>query len=190
MGSPRVAVAKLVSRALQLRSSKQMVASERQVADVDDSRRKLIIVVAVIAAVAIAVLFYLLLRASGGGTAEPVLEGAIRAGAPEFEQYRSRIVLDEPEADEARRALGDIVMGIHTTVRNFTGRSLNGLEIKAAVVDHQGKTVKERTVIVVPTKQVELEPNKTMFVRVMLEGMSESDDRARIKMEIRGFRFK
>ena len=118
------------------------------------------------------------------------MEGAIRAGAPEFGQYRSRIVLDEPEADEARRALGDIVMGIHTTVRNFTGRSLNGLEIKAAVVDHQGKTVKERTVIVVPTKQVELEPNKTMFVRVMLEGMSESDDRARIKMEITGFRFK
>ena len=52
MGSPRVAVAKLVSRALQLRPSKQMVTSERQVADVDDSRRKLIIVVAVIAAVA------------------------------------------------------------------------------------------------------------------------------------------
>jgi hypothetical protein len=167
-----------------------MVASERQVADVDDSRRKLIIVVAVIAAVAIAVLFYLLLRASGGGTAEPVLAGAIRVGAPEFEQYRSRIILDEPEADEARRALGDIVMGVHTTVRNFTGRSLNGLEIKAAVVDHQGKAIKERTVVVIPTKQAELEPNKTMFVQVMLEGMSESDDRANIKMEITGFRFK
>jgi hypothetical protein len=81
-------------------------------------------------------------------------------------------------------------MGVHTTVRNFTGRSLNGLEIKAAVVDHQGKAIKERTVVVIPTKQAELEPNKTMFVQVMLEGMSESDDRANIKMEITGFRFK
>jgi hypothetical protein len=167
-----------------------MVASERQVTDQDDSRRKVIIAVAVIAAIAIALLFYLLLRASGGGTVAPVLEGAIRAGTPEFEQYRSKIALDEPEADEARRALGDIVMSVHTTVRNFTGRTLNGLEVKAAVLDHQGKAIKERTVIVVPAKQPELERNKTMFVQVMLEGMSERADRASIAMEITGFRFK
>jgi hypothetical protein len=67
---------------------------------------------------------------------------------------------------------------------------LNGLEVRAAVVDHQGKVVKERTVTVLPTKQPELEPNKTMTVQVMLEGMSDSDDRANIKMEVTGFRFK
>ena len=86
--------------------------------------------------------------------------------------------------------MGDTVMSLHTTVRNFTGRTLNGLEIRAAVVDHQGKPVKERTVVVIPTKQAELEPNKTMLVQVMLEGMSDTDDRANIKMEVTGFKFK
>ena len=168
-----------------------MSGSERRLEAPSESHRTLIIIVAVVAAVVIALFFYLLMRASGGGaTAEPSLQGAIRQGSPEFEQYRSRIVLDAPEAEEAKRALGDTVMSLHTTVRNFTGRTLNGLEVRAAVVDHQGKPVKERTVVVVPTKQAELEPNKTMLVQVLLDGMSDSDDRANIKMEVTGFRFK
>ena len=74
------------------------------------------------------------------------------------------------------------------TVRNFTGRTISGLEIKGSVVDHDGKTVKENTVIVIPIKQVpELEPNKTMHASVLLEGFTDSDDRANIKMEVTGF---
>ena len=168
----------------------EMAASARQLPDGDGSRRNVIITVAVIAGIAIAGVFYLLMRASGGGSVQPTLENAIRAGTPEFGQYKDRIVLDEPEADEAKRALGDIVMSVHTTVRNFTGRTLNGLEVRAAVVDHQGKPVKERTVVVIPAKQPELPPNKTMFIQVMLEGMTDNDDRANVKMEITGFRFK
>src|SRR6266545_8311363 len=139
-----------------------MVASQRKVGDLDESRRKIVIIVAVAAALIIGVLFYLLLRASGSGTVQPSLAGAIRPGSPEFEQSRTRIVLDDPEADEARRALGDIVMSIHTTVRNFTGKTIDALEVKGAVVDHQGKPVKEKTVLVIPTRQPELAPNKTM----------------------------
>lgn len=167
-----------------------MAVTEKSLDSSDDSRRKLIIGVAVVAALVIAVVFYFLLRASSGTSPEPVLEGAIRRGSPEFEQYASKIVLDKPEADEAKRALGDIVMNLQTTVRNFTGRTLNGLEIKGAVIDHQGKSVKERTVVVIPTKQPELELNKTMLVAVRLEGMTDTDDRANIKMEVTGFTFK
>jgi hypothetical protein len=167
-----------------------MAASEKRVEDATQASRSIIIVVAVIAAVVIATLFYFLMRATGGGGSEPRLEGAIRPGSPEFEQYRQRIVLDEPEAEEAKRALGDIVMSLHTTVRNFTGRTLNGLEIRGSVLDHQDKPVKSRTLVVIPGKQPELEPNKTMFVQLMLEGMSDSDDRAKIKMEVTGFKFK
>ena len=169
-----------------------MAASEKSLDSSDDSRRKLIIVVAIIAALVIAVFFYFLLRVStAGGNVDPVLEGAVRAGSPEWEQYHSKIVLDEPEADEAKRALGDIVMNLQTTVRNFTGRTLNGFEIRGAVVDHQGKAVKERTVVVVPTpRQAELEPNRTMVVAVRLDGMKDSDDRANIRMEVTGFKLK
>ena len=164
--------------------------AEKRIEDADHSRRSIVIVVAVIAAVVIASLFYLLMRATGGGTPEPRLQGAIRPGSPEFEQYRQRIVLDQPEAEEAKRALGDIVMSLHTTVRNFTGRTLNGLEITGSVVDHQDKPVKSRTVVVIPGKQPELEPNKTIYVTVVLDGMTDQDDRANIKMEVSGFKFK
>lgn len=167
-----------------------MSTAEKRLEEESESRRGIIIAVAAIAAVLIAILFYLLMRATGGGVGELKLQGAIRSGSPEWEQYVQRIVVDQPEADEAKRALGDIVMTLRSTARNFTGRTLSGLEMSAAVLDHQDKPVKSRTVVVIPGRQPELEPNKTLFVQVMLDGMSETDDRARIKMEVTGFKFK
>jgi hypothetical protein len=158
---------------------------------VDKSHAPAIIAVAVVAAVLIGGVFYLLMRKSMREGPPPQLENAIRAGSPDFEKYRKLIALDNPEADESPRALGDIVMTVHTTARNFTGRIITGLEVHAAVVDHDNKPVKERTVVVIPNaERSELEPNKTMYVGVRLEGMTESDDRANIKMDVAGFRFK
>ena len=167
-----------------------MAAPDRRL-ETSESHRTVIIVVAIAAAVVIALFFYVLMRAgAGSGGGEPTLQGAIRPGTAEFDKDKPNIVLDEPEADEAKRALGDIVMSLRTTVRNLTGKTLNGLEIKASVVDYEGKPVKERTVVVVPTRIPELAANKTMPVQVMLEGMKETDARANIKMEVTGFKFK
>lgn len=166
-----------------------MAAPDRRI-ETTESNRTLIIGVAIGAAVVIAGLFGVLFWAGGGGPTEPTLPGAIRAGSPQFEEYKSKIFLDEPEATEAKRALGDIVMSLQTTVRNVTGKTLNGLEIRAAVVDYESRPIKERTVVVIPTRQAELPTNKTMQVSVMLEGMTDADPRANIKMEVTGFRFK
>ena len=153
--------------------------------------RTLVIIVAIVAAILVAGLFYVLMRKSHrapGG--EPTLQGAIRSGSAEFAKDQPNIVLDTPEADEAKRPLGDIVMSLHTTVRNLTGRTLNGLEMWAAVVDRQGKPVKERTVVIIPERQAELPPNKTLPVSILLEGMKDTDERSNIKMTVTGFRFK
>jgi hypothetical protein len=164
---------------------------ERQIPDEDGSRRKVIIIVALVAAIIIAIFFYFLMRASSSVRVEPTLAGAVRAGSPEFEQYKSKISIDEPvDATEAKRALGDIVMNLQATVRNFTGRTLKGLEVKGMVVDHQGQPVNQRTVVVVPTIQPELENNRTIAVNILLEGMTDQDDRANIKVEVTGFIFK
>jgi hypothetical protein len=170
-----------------------MAAPDRR-AESTGTNRTLIIVVAIAAAVVITIFFYVLMRASsGGGSGEPTLQGAIREGSPQFEQYKPNIHLDAPEATEAKRALGDITMTLTTTVRNVTGKTLNGLEIRAAVVDYEGKPIKQRSVVVVPNRATgltELPPNKTMQVNVLLDGMSDSDARANIKMEVAGFKFK
>ena len=168
-----------------------MATPERQFPDSDDSRRKVIIIVAVVAAVAIAGLFYLLISTIGSGTVSPTLEGAIRPGSPEFEQYASKIVLDKPEGYQSHQALGGIVMNLQTVVHNFTGRTLSGLEIKGIVVDHQNKPVNQHVAVVVPSaRQPELENNRSMMVVVMLQGMTDKDDRANIQMEVSGFKFK
>lgn len=156
----------------------------------DKSRRSLIIVFAIVAALLIGGFFYLLLRKTVTPAAAPTLQGAVRPGTPDWEKYSKLIVLDEPEADEAKRALGDTVMSLHATVRNLTGRTITGLEIKGAVVDHDGRPVKERSIVVIPGKQSELDPNKTMKAALMLEGFTDNDDRANIKMEVTGFTLK
>jgi len=153
-------------------------------------RRTLIIVVAIIAAVLIGSFFYLLLRGTMGGNQNPTLESAIRPGSPDWDRYSKLIALDDPAADEAHRALGDIVMSLHTTVRNFTGRTITGLEMRAAVIDHQGQVVRERTLVIIPGRRDELEPNKTMYVGINVEGMNDQDDRANIKMEVMGFKLR
>jgi len=150
-------------------------------------KRTLIIVVAVIAAVLIGGFFYLLLRKSVASSPPQTLQGAIRPGSPDWDKYIKLIALDDPEADEAKRALGDTVMTLQTTVRNFTGRTIAGLEVRGAVVDHDNKPVKQRTVVVIPGRQTELDPNKTMRVSILIDGFSDSDDRANIKMEVIGF---
>jgi hypothetical protein len=156
-----------------------------------ESNRTLIIIVAIAAAVVIAVFFGVLLWAvSSGPTGEVALQGAFRAGSPEFEKNKPNIVLDTPEGWEGKRALGDLTMSLKTTVRNLTGKTLNGLEIKGSVVDYEGKPVKEKTLVFIPTKQAELAPNKTMQVQMMLDGMKDSDPRANIRMEVTGFKFK
>jgi len=50
--------------------------------------------------------------------------------------------------------------------------------------------IKERNVVVIPTRQPELAPNKTMPVAVTLDGMKDTDARANIKMEVTGFTIK
>lgn len=153
-------------------------------------RHTLIIVVAIIAAVVIGGLFYLLFRGTMGGTQTVSLENSVRPGSPDWDKYSKLIALDEPEADEAKRPLGDTVMTLHTTVRNFTGRTVNGLEMRGTVVDHDGKPVKEKTLLIIPGRQSELDPNKTMKVSILLEGFTENDDRANIKIEVTAFRLK
>ena len=169
-----------------------MVASEKNIAREDSDRRKIIIVVAVVAVVIIGGLFYLLMRAgSGAGPTPPSrLEGAIRAGSPEWDKYSKSVWRDQPVVDVSKTALGGTVMRFQTTVRNLTNRTINGLEVWVAVVNHQDKPVRERTAVVIPSElHPELEPNKTMEVTLALNS-SDTDDRANIKMEITAFRFK
>ncbi|HEV2800449.1 MAG TPA: hypothetical protein VGW12_08130 [Pyrinomonadaceae bacterium] len=163
--------------------------------DADATRRKVFIGAAIASALLIALLVFWATR-SGSDTAgqQPQLAGALRAGSPEFEAARQRIVVDfnpDDDAFESTRAVGDIVMTMRPKVRNFTGRTLNGLELQSTVVDLAGNPIRSRTIIAIPSdRQPELEQNKVMEVPIMIEGFKKEDVRANIRIEVSGVRFK
>lgn len=164
--------------------------------DVDASRRKIFIIAGIVSALLIAALVFWATRSGTNGAAQqPRLEGAMRADSPEFAQVRDKIVV-EPEPDEATespRPAGDIVMTLRPKVRNFTGRTITGLELLAMVVDLDNKPVRQRFKIAIPnaeTGQAELEPNKVMVVPILMEGFRKDDVRANIRVEVTGVKFR
>ncbi|HEX8735982.1 MAG TPA: hypothetical protein VF721_11710 [Pyrinomonadaceae bacterium] len=114
------------------------------------------------------------------------MEGAVREGTPEFEALTKRIVIqtDENNTMQSPTGMGTITMFIAGKIRNFSDKTLTGLEIKVTVVDQLGKPVKDKTLTVVPNQQEKLGTNETMPVRVMIEGFSKDDDRAMIRWKV------
>lgn len=161
----------------------------------DKTRRTVFIVAGLVAVLLIiGLVFYLKTRPEPQQATAPVdqkLEGGFRPGSPEFEKYKEFIQLDKPEAEEQDTIAGGTQMTLATTVRNFSGQTITGLEVKGTVVDLQNKPIKERTMIVIPSAGLaELENNKTARIKVIISGFKKEDVRANIKMEITAVKLK
>jgi hypothetical protein len=124
-----------------------------------------------------------------GSFNEPRLERATRSGAPEFEHLREQIVVEQLVAMEAPHPFNDMAVEMNATVRNTTGRTISGLEMRGAVLNAQSSPVRERTVVVIPARQTALEPDEAINVRILLEGISHDADRAGMLMEVTGVHF-
>ena len=117
---------------------------------------------------------------------EPQLEGALRPGATEFEELSGRIVVEQPIAMETLYPMNDLVIELTTTVRNHTGHTVRGLEMRGAVFDMQGSLLSERTVVIIPARQTALEPEEAISVRILLEGLNPESERAGGLIKITG----
>ena len=172
-----------------------MSSSKPNTDEADASRRKIFIAVGLVSAALIAGLVYWATRPSPVAQ-QPRLEGAIRADSPEFAQWRDRVVVDyivDNDTMDSVSAIGGRTLTPQPTIRNFTGRTISGLELKATAVDLEGKPVRERTMIVIPNAfngQRELEPNKFVKVTIPIEGFKKEDVAANIKIEMTGVKFK
>ena len=155
-------------------------------------RRRIYLVVGVVtlsAMVVAGLIFPTLTRAPTSTGETPRLEEALRAGAPEFERYRARLVIDNPAATPSSRTLGDFVVELKTNVRNETGRRLHGLEMRGVVINAQGMPVGERTAVIIPAQQAVLEPGEEINVRMLIEGVSPDAERAGARLEVTALRF-
>lgn len=157
-----------------------------------DLRWPIVILAAIItAAMALvaASMHYVALTRPYVSASAPRLEGALRPGEPEFEQFREQIVMDQLVGTEKVHPFNNLAVEVTATVRNSTGRTITGLEMRGAIADAQNSTVRERTIVVIPARQTVLEPEETINVRVLLEGISPDSQRANILLEVTGLRF-
>jgi hypothetical protein len=120
---------------------------------------------------------------------EPRLERALRPGDAEFEELNRLITVEQPVAMEKLHPMNDMVIELTSTVRNNTGRTIRGLEMRGAVFDAQSEVLRERTVVVIPARQTALEPEEAIGVRILLEGLNPEAERAGVLMEVTGVHF-
>ena len=117
------------------------------------------------------------------------LEDAIRHETPGFEQFSGQLLVEQLVATEALRPLNDVAVEVMGTVRNTTGRTVTGLELRGAILDTQSAPLRERTVVVVPTRQTALEPGEAINVSILLEGVGPEAGRSAHLMQVTGVRF-
>lgn len=148
--------------------------------------KTLLAALAIAAIVVIAVIGIISLKPSMQEVEKQALEGAYREGTPEFAAYTKKIAAetDENRTTQSPTGLGTVVMSIGGNIRNITGKTLTGLELKVGVVDSFGKILKEKTLIVIPKQAERLDNNQTLPVQVLVEGFSKEDDRANIRWKV------
>ena len=117
------------------------------------------------------------------------LEGSYREGTPEFEKLTKDIIISTSDKTvESPNAFGSISMYITGIILNKGEHTLNGLEVRAAVVDQFNRVLKEKRVLVVPTQRSRLGPGEEIEVTLSIDGFKKEDDRANIRWKVTAIR--
>lgn len=120
---------------------------------------------------------------------ETRLEGALRAGTPEFDQNQPLILVTRVMARPLVRLLGDASVEITATVQNTTARRITALEMRGTVVDAGNAPVRERTKIIPLPRNEPFNPGEKIEVMILVEGVKPQPDLSHARMEVTGFRF-
>jgi len=119
----------------------------------------------------------------------PRLERALQPGQPEFEEFRPHIAIEQLVGTEKVHPFDTLAVAMTATVRNNTGRTISGLELRGAILDSTSSSVRERTVVVIPVRQKVLESGEAINTRILLESIDKDSDRAHLVLEVTAMRF-
>lgn len=147
------------------------------------------IVTAAIALI-VAALYYVAMTGPGAKSHDVFnLETSLRPGDPEFEQFRRQIAIDALVGTEKIPPLNNLAVEMTGTITNNTGRTINALEMRGAILDRNEAVIRERKVVIIPMRQTALEPNEAINVRILLENIDKESERARLRLEVTGLSF-
>ncbi len=118
-----------------------------------------------------------------------ILEGSFREGSPEFKETTKDIIISNSDKTVwSPTAFGTISMYIKGSIHNKGTRTINGLEVNAAVVTQFNDVLREKRILVVPVQQPVLAPGETIPITLTLDGFSKDDDRADIRWKVTAIR--
>jgi len=79
-------------------------------------------------------------------------------------------------------------MYIYGTIHNKGPKTIDILEVNAAVETQFHQTLREKRMLVVPRQQPSLGPGETIPITLTIDGFSKDDDRANIRWKVTAVR--
>jgi len=147
------------------------------------------IITAAIALVAAGMQYLALTQPYSNSYSQPRLEESLRAGNPDFDTLREKILVEHLVGVEKKHPFSDLGIELTATVTNKTARTITGMELRAAIVDSHYSLVRERTVVIITERQTVLEPNETMNVRILIENLDPDSERRHLSLDVTALRF-
>lgn len=120
------------------------------------------------------------------------LEGGARAGAAEFEAYKSKIELEITNKVVHPNMIGMFQMEIRATIHNRGERAVTGLEVVGKMLDLKEKVIAQRVSIPIPLARPEpLKPGESLPIRVKIDAPSKitEDDVKDLTLELQALKF-
>jgi hypothetical protein len=118
-----------------------------------------------------------------------ILEDALRAGSPEFDEYRKFITIDNQDATESQNLIGQKLVVARGFLANRGSRVITGAEVKAVLYDLDNKPVAERVAVPIPKTRASLGPNETLAIQVNVDPVPPGAAVARFEIVVQGLKF-
>ena len=121
--------------------------------------------------------------------AAQLIASAYQEGSPEFNDLSKDIIIaTDDRTVESPTGLGTISMYIYGKIHNKGTKTIDILQVDAAVVTQFNQVLKSKRILVVPVQQATLGPGETIPITLTLDGFSRDDDRANIRWKVTAIR--
>ena len=164
---------------------------EAKPVDAEDTKRGNLIV-GTLGFLAIALIVGVIYIATSKAEEKPPLPNAARAGAAEFDNYKSKVEIEVIDKVVHPNMIGMKQYEIKARLTNRGDRALTGIELVGRMIDLGDKLIKETVSVPIPRMRTEpLKPGESIKVSVKIDGpgnLSEGEIKD-LLVELRGLQF-
>lgn len=156
-------------------------------------RSQAMLIVAGVGALVLALVVILIRQALAPGShPSNSLENAVRAGAPDFDAYREKLIFEDKEIIVHPNMIGMAQYEVRARLTNRGEREVTGLELLGKIIDLQDAVVAQNVSMPIPRLRTKpLAPGETMRISVKVDAPAKvlEENVRDVTLELRGIRF-